>query len=361
MCAEQPVAQALLDPPETKVQADPIPSLPAPRPPLLRFKPPPSPPPDPALIFRHSGWADDRLRVYQALRAAQQSVSRIAGFATCGLGAYVLQSLTEPNRYRVAGSTCHDRFCLPCASQRSRIIAHNVITQLGKNPCRLVTLTIRHDKPNLRDGIKHLYDSFRKLQRTRFWSRRVTGGVAFLELTYNHQALAWHPHLHLIAEGKFIPQKLLSRTWAACTGGSYVVHVTLAGGPDKVARYVTKYASKPLAAVFLRNPDLLREAVIALKGRRMCMTWGAWRGVKLTEAPNDDEWVNLGPLEDWLARAARGDREARAILHGIDALGAEKALASFPPPAPARPPPSAAARAQLALFGPVAPSFPNSP
>lgn len=307
--------------------------------------------PDLARAWRHAGWARDRKRVYDALKRTGQSISRIVSFSTCGEGAYVLKSDGDPPAYRVAGSSCHDRFCTPCATERSRTIAQNVIDHIGKQRCRFVTLTVSEGATGLAPAVDLLYESFRKLQRTRFWRQRVTGGVGFLELKWSTRSDRWHPHLHLLTHGKYIQHKQLSDTWKVCSGGSYIVHITLAGGAERVAKYVTKYASKPLSAEYIRDPDLLDEAITVLRGRRMCCTWGGWRGVLLVDHPDEEAWTNLGPLADFIVNAARGDVEARAILHQINGHSAEIAIelaAPFARPPP--PPPTPRITAQPLLF-----------
>ena len=56
------------------------------------------------VVFRHSGWQRHRSLVYAALRRTRQPIHRIAAFEQCGARAYVLQSVADPNVYRIAGS-----------------------------------------------------------------------------------------------------------------------------------------------------------------------------------------------------------------------------------------------------------------
>jgi hypothetical protein len=297
-------------------------------------------------VFRHSGWADHRRLVYQALIRTNQSVSRISGFAECGHGAYVLQSPEPPVRYRVAGSACHDRFCNPCATERSRVIAQNVIDRIGHTRVRFITLTLRHGDEPLAELLTRLTSCFRVLQRTALWKQGVTGGVGFVEVKWNTDSESWHPHLHLLVEGRFIEKSRLQETWLAVTGDSYVVDIRLPGGHTAVARYVTKYASKPLSTTFLYNKDRLHEAIRALKGRRLCTTFGGWRGVLLVDKVDEEAWINVGPLSDWIERAHRGDASACEVLQQIDANKTAACLELTPPPQP-RPPPQAPVRRHL--------------
>lgn len=279
-----------------------------------------------AQIFRHSGWHDDRVRVYDALKATMQPVSRIINFASCGFGSYVLKSQDEPPRYRVAGSKCHDRFCIPCASERSRTITANVLDRLGKDPVRMMTLTIGGVGQPLQERLDHLDQSFAKLRRTSFWRKYVTGGVAFLEIKWSAATDRWHPHLHCLVEGKYIPKRELSIEWQLATGDSSIVRLGLVRNHHRALHEVTKYASKPLSATFVRIPERLQEAIRVLYGRRLCTTFGRWRGVALTPHPSEDAWENLGSLHDMVNAAASGDLEAINVLANLNESAAATAI-----------------------------------
>ncbi|MCK5641753.1 MAG: protein rep [Gammaproteobacteria bacterium] len=278
-------------------------------------------------VFRHSGWKRDRVTVYRALARTGQSASRLQGFSACGDNAYVLKSDEDPPRYRVAGSSCHDRFCQVCASERSQAIALNVIQAIGTDRVRFVTLTLRQQHRPLAETIDALYQAFRKLQRLKQWRQRVKAGVGFLELKYKEQSGLWNCHLHLLVTGKFIPKRDLSAWWHTITGDSMIVKIKLPGDAEGVTRYVTKYASKPLNNSYLQFPRALDEAIVAIKGRRMATTFGGWRGVLLVDHPNEDAWENLGPLDQWIARAADGDEHAVNLLRQINAARADTAIA----------------------------------
>ncbi len=289
-------------------------------------------------VFRHSGWAGHRRLVYEALVRTHQSVSRIVSFADCGWASYIVMSDADPPVYRVAGSSCHDRFCNPCATERARVVAQNVIDRLGTTRVRFITFTVRHSTQQLADLVDHLYTSFRCIQRTRLWREHVKGGVGFLEVKYSERSLSWHPHLHVLAEGKFLDKRLLQQTWHVITGDSRNVDIRRPGGATAVARYVTKYASKPLNTSFIHDKRLLDEAILALRGRRLCCTFGGWRGVLLVDKPDEDGWTNVGPLTEWIRRAAKGDPEACAVLNQINAAGTAVCLELAPILEPRAPP-----------------------
>lgn len=312
-------------------------------------------------IFRHSGWAPIRRQVYNALKRLGVSVSVLSNFATCGDGAYILKSNDDPPRYRVAGSTCHHRLCTPCATERSRVIAQNVIDKIAGKRVRFITFTLRHTTEPLSTLLDRLYTSFQLIKRTKLWKHNVTGGVAFLEIKRTHYGEYWHPHFHVLVEGNYMEKKLLQDAWLACTGDSPNVDIRLPHSNLIIAREVTKYASKPLSTTFVHDRDALDEAIEALKGRRLCCTFGGWRGVLLVKTVDEKGWENLGPLTDWITSAAYGDLEAAAVLQQIDAGRAAIVMQLAPIIAPRPPPEQITPRdVQCRLFD-TTPGFPNTP
>lgn len=296
----------------------------------------------PCTTFRHSGWAPDRDRVLQALRRTEQPQGRIRAFCHCGSHAYVLRNIDEPGRYRIAGSTCHDRFCVPCATERSRQIGLNCVELIGNTRVRFITLTLRQTDIGLRSSIDRLMHSFKLLQRSKLWRRSVTGGIGFMEVKQNPDTHLWNVHLHLLCTGKYILRDSLSAEWLRCTGDSFVVHIMLPRGHRAVIRYVSKYASKPLNSSFLHDEGALDEAILALKGRRLCTTFGGWRGVLAAAEPTKEAWENVGTLDHWIDRALHGDQEALTILTAID-QAASLAVLENHPTIPRPPPPDAIA------------------
>lgn len=282
-----------------------------------------------SINFRHTGWAHDRRRVYDALRRTAQSGGRLHDYSECGKHAYVLQSVQDPTVYTLGGSTCHDRFCLPCGRERSRVIATNVQLRTDGKPARFITLTLKSTTETLAALLIKLTQDFSTLRRTKLWRKRVTGGVGFLECKWIAPKQRWHVHLHSLVQGRYVPQDELSRTWENITGTSKIVDVRIANDTRHVTHYICKYASKPLDHTVLVDPLRLDEAIVALKGKRLCMTFGSWRGYKLTEPPESGTWVQLGTLDEIITRAEGGDTNAGTAL---DALRIEYAPSTRGPP-----------------------------
>jgi len=143
---------------------------------------------------------------------------------------------------------------------------------------------------------------------------RVLGGAAFFEVTRSAETGLWHPHLHILVEGKYLPQEQLAGLWKDITGDSKIVDIRLVDQRKGVAEYVTKYVGSPFPADIYRDQDLLAEAMTAITGRRTCLTFGHWRGLKLTKLSTNDSWEPLAPLQEIRQRAQAGDPWAIAVL-----------------------------------------------
>ncbi|MGH7773603.1 MAG: protein rep, partial [Candidatus Binatia bacterium] len=135
---------------------------------------------------------------------------------------------------------------------------------------------------SLDDGLTHLFNSFERLRHRRVW-KWVRGAVVALEVTFNRQQRTWHPHLNVIFDGAFLPQKDLADNWRVATEGrGKIVWVEEAKGPKtalEVFKYVTKLAD--IADV----PDAVVEFLAATHGLRFLRTYGT-----LYRLPEEEEF-----------------------------------------------------------------------
>lgn len=266
------------------------------------------------IFFRHHSWLHDRLRILTVLDAGEFPASRFHRFAGCGTAPIIFESADQPGTYKVGCNRCHDRFCLPCAQDRARLVLGNLCEQKPDGPIRFLTLTLKHSADPLREQIDRLYACFLKLRRWKFWRQAVTGGAAFCEVKVSKTDGHWHPHLHVMLQGRFLPQAQVREAWFEITGDSFVVDVRLAKGDVEVARYLTRYVTKGWSNSLLRDADKLRELMLAFVGRKMIMTFGGWSKLKLLAPPTPGTWIALGDLRSICDRAAVGDAVAISIL-----------------------------------------------
>lgn len=279
--------------------------------------------------FRHSGWTYDRRRVWVALNQANSCPDRLDRFRNCGTGAWVARSDLDPRNLRVFSNHCHDRFCRPCAAFRGRVISENLRTYLADRPYRFLTLTIKTDGLTLPQSLTKLTTSFARLRRSQLWLDRVTGGCAIIEVKPHSRSDGWHPHLHCLLEGKYLPQQPLRKLWHTVTGDSYILDIRSGTNPESAASYITKYIAKPFDSAVIRCSDRLRQAVEALHRKRLLTTFGTWRGVPLTLYRPSGTWTFVCLLSQLLLKATRGNT---AAIQLVQTLAAQEPYNSWPNP-----------------------------
>lgn len=269
------------------------------------------------ISFRHSHWSDRRERIWQSLRRTHATVHRLAAFANCGGRCHVEYSHST-DRVRLKAHYCHDRLCEACGTARSAVLTSNMLKLMEGKPAKFLTLTLKHRADPLHLQIDRLVTCFRNLRANPLWKAAVAGGAYFIEVHQSASDKMWHPHLHIILQGDYLAQNWLSSTWLSITGDSDIVHIRAVENPETAARYVSKYVSKPITAKTALQPDALDEAVLALKGRRLCSTFGAWRGKDLEATPIDPkDWRYIAPLSEIFRKAKAGEPWALTLLQRL--------------------------------------------
>ncbi len=297
------------------------------------------------IAWRHTHWRSTRRRTIDALATLAQRVydtppqrdisqRRLHAFIDCGSSAWVQVSRDDPNRFRITCARCHDRFCLPCANEKARVAAARLHAKIQGTPHRFLTLTLHTDTDSLADSLSRLLKSFRKLRQRAFWKRHVKGGIAIVEVTYNHDRKRWHPHLHVVVAGRYMAKADIGKEWYAVTGDSWIVDIRLIRDDNTASKYLAKYATKGYNASVTKTFETLTTALVAMRGRRLLITFGTWRGFRITDPESDESWLPVASLTRLRAQATDGDQEALWILAHI----------TFPislrsPPTDPRPPP----------------------
>lgn len=276
--------------------------------------------PETEQAFRHSGWQRNRDRVHQAFQTLGIPAARLEAFERCGTNVWVLQSRSQPDCLRLAGSYCHDRWCRPCAHARATIAAINLGERLRNRVTRLLTVTVQSDPTDsLAELLERLRAGFSRLRRTKAWGSHVVGGASVLELTWNADGGGWHPHLHVVAEGTFWDQREFAHAWEIACPGSRIVDIRAITAPQHAANYVAKYLAKPVPQRVYADHDALCEAIAALSGQRAINCFGTWRGwhILASPKPNPEEWQPLTTLSSLLALASAGDAWAISVIQQL--------------------------------------------
>jgi hypothetical protein len=165
----------------------------------------------------------------------------------------------------------------------------------GVYSVRHLVLTV----PNVRRLRREFYDWFRAcftlLRRRKFFSSRVRGGVYSFETKRNKKRRDWHVHLHAILLGeRFIPFEQLYSAWNEIVSSR--VHLSGEGAEwrermrkgcgvriklkpfGKGLMYVLNDALKDNG--FVHCPELLAEYLLAVKGKRLFVTFGELFGTR---------------------------------------------------------------------------------
>lgn len=288
------------------------------------FAPPTATPPE--VKWRHASWEIRRHKLRAALALVVQRRGRLDRWDNCGACAAVEYSPIR-KRHRVTCWHCRDRFCQPCQTAKRCELVRIVNAEPAQVRHRMLTFTLRHDNAGLRQKIALLRRSFRRLIKTKWWKARAIGGVAVLEIKLSADK-RWHPHLHVVADAEYMPQRELADAWRKASGGSFIVDIREVKNPAHAAGYIAKYLTKGVDADVLNSQPHLIEAIAALRGQRSFDVWGSWRGNRTTQAadaaaadpdehaaadhlPND--WTPVATLREWLAACHAKQPWAEAI------------------------------------------------
>lgn len=221
----------------------------------------------------------------------------------------------ETNRVHVISNSCRLRWCPICSTGRTGYIIHNLTPWMKKIKVpRFMTLTMKHSNDSLSEQIGTLYRNFRTLRKHKWFRKYVRGGVWFFQVKLSVNGEQWHPHLHCIIQGDYIPKMELSKRWEQITGDSKIVDVKLVRDTENTAGYVARYSARP--AQLSKYPNELRvEIFIAMHGRRLAGSWGTARGVSLSPPTkvDSDKYVRIGSWSTVLALRETND-DAKSIF-----------------------------------------------
>lgn len=229
----------------------------------------------------------------------------------CRKYAWFMQS-SLTNKLKVMSSRCKLRWCPICRDVSRLIVTTGVRKWLDvQRYPKMITLTLKHSDDPLTLQIKRLYDSFKKLRTRAYFQRLITGGVWFFQLKFNQATEQWHPHIHCLVAGKFIPHNRLKNLWLKITGDSYVVDVRPVKDVESCASEVARYATSP-ADITAVNLERALEIFWATKHRRICGSWGTARSIVLKPKPLEDvgEWTKVADFY-WINVAKEYDPAAK--------------------------------------------------
>ena len=265
-----------------------------------------------------------RLRIMAALARSFYPKHRSAAraIAYCGHDAHI-EIPDGDGEASFKLDRCRHRMCPFCAAARSAHVAHQIRAAMRtyQHP-RAIVLTQRSEELPLRRAIDLLRNRFARLRKTLFWKRRVVAGVYTLEVTRNEDTGLWHPHLHIVYAGAFIPQQELSELWQKITAGSPVVSISEVRDKGSVSYELAKYIGKPQQVAGWPDHAILEYAT-ATKTCRMIGLFGKQPGQRVDNqdpGPGPSRTVTQVSLR-WLTHMAEnGSHNALAALRYASGL-----------------------------------------
>jgi Replication protein len=267
------------------------------------------------LNFRHGHWRNTRARIREQLSAAGTGTKALENWDACGSGCRAEYSKSR-DKIRLSANYCKNRHCQPCMRAKANLIARNLRAKLeagDRRTFRFITLTLKHSRDPLAKQIGRLKACFKKLRKSPCWKKTQDGGVVTIEVKWT--GVAWHPHLHIISQGRFLRKETLSENWHEVTGDSYIVDIRQLDDERDAVHYVVKYVTKGVSPAVWEKADLAQEWIISSRGIRCADTFGTWRGFRLLEqTAGIKDWVILDSLEGLIRRARSGEKYAESVL-----------------------------------------------
>jgi len=207
--------------------------------------------------------------------------NRVSLLEKCRKFAWFARS-SETGRVHVCSNSCRQRWCPICTGSKANYITRSLSPWIKKiKTPRFLTLTLKHSNAPLLIQIDHLYKHFRNLRRDKQFKQYVKAGVWFFQVKLSAREDQWHPHLHCLIQGTYMPQEWLSRKWLKITKTSNIVDIRAVKNKSEVAKYVARYCARP--AKLSRFPISLRQEIFeGLHGRRLCGKWGDAKEISLS-------------------------------------------------------------------------------
>lgn len=241
-----------------------------------------------------SGWNQTEMHAVTAFYESLDNRFAANRLSGCRSNAWFARNKAD-GIVKILAKSCHVRFCPLCGKSRRYAIERNTTRWLKacKFP-KMLTLTLKHSDESLWDLLRRLYTAFKALRRLKLWKSTVTGGIWFFELTLNARE-EWHPHLHVLIEGKYLPHRALCRAWEQETGDSYIVDIRAVKDDASAAEYVAKYAVKPIS-MYLIPENLYLEYYTGISKRRFCGAFGVAKesGVLTRDKITKEGWTRIG-------------------------------------------------------------------
>lgn len=273
-------------------------------------------------VERFERWPEYRELLYKVLYYDEPIRTRHRAFRDCGRGAWIYRH-RESGKCHLHIESCGIRCCPACRNVAQARFLNQCKFAFGNVEPRYLkfaTFTIKHSDAPLKEQLKHLRASLRRLRQRAIWKTCVKYGYAVIEIKLSKRDGKWHPHAHCILKSHYIPHAQLKKSWSEVTGDSIVVDIRPVKSGMEASRYLAKYISKPAPIAGMDNKiEVMRDYYFALRGAKLVIPLGRPPQPPDEESaevfnPMSDDWEMIGTLDAITKLAQSGCVKSRSIL-----------------------------------------------
>lgn len=234
----------------------------------------------------------------------------------------IVYGVDDPETPILVEARCKSRLCPRCSRIRAAKLINDLRFYAGLiDSPRFLTLTLQSSDHNLRDQLLHMRKSFAKLRKSKLWKAHVTGGIYTIEVTYNRRRRQWHPHIHAIIDGTFMPQADIVTAWQKASNGSIIVDIRACHSRGDAVNYLASYIAKSSDAEKLPQGQV-PEWAVNVHGLRFVARFGTLHKAVLPSAELRESISGTSLIcsaEHLAAASDDGDREAGLMLSALRA------------------------------------------
>lgn len=183
---------------------------------------------------------------------------------------YHCSSVILQEGQKVTSRYCNQRWCLTCNRIRSAKMINGYVGAIKElKETQFVTLTIPNVKAKyLRTAIEDMTKSIKDIRKNLKKTYNITlKGLRKYECTYNAKEDTYHPHFHLIVEGKETANKLVD-FWLIKNPKALRGAQDIQPAKEGTLKELCKYFTKVIAKDNDYNPKALDIMFRAVKGKR---------------------------------------------------------------------------------------------
>lgn len=278
----------------------------------------------------HNKWESKKkvaVRVSKLMKSYDPD--RALNIANCG-NHLTFAVLPDGKKKLQSADFCRERMCPMCQWRRAlklSVQADKIFKVLSIRGYRFifVTLTIKNcTADNLNETCDLLYQSYKRLEKTKVYLSAVKGAYRALEITYNAEANTYHPHFHCLwavepdyfTSGDYITMDKLIKLWKRVLKVDYDPSIDIETVKQKEGQTITSACVEackyPTKFAVIKSTSVLQTLDYALRGRRLV----SWTGIlKMVRKELKLEDVEQGSLIHADEEKLRTDKNVKMITY----------------------------------------------